>query len=115
VYEHLTDNWISGPYGCAARPVQPLHVDQLPPEVRNLVKGMRFANLSFAQAPHVQPIEHTDCASWEAAWLDVTGKKVRPVPGREDDYADAVGELDGMPGGGFEIEPPGQGEEGAGS
>jgi hypothetical protein len=68
---------------------------------------MRFDGLSFTETAHLQPLEHTDCVSWEAAYLDVTGKKVRPVPGREDDYADAVGELDGMPGEGFEIEPPG--------
>jgi hypothetical protein len=105
-YSHLTENWISGPYGRIARPLKPLHVDQLPPDVRELVKKMRFDGLSFAQSAHVQPMEHTDCVSWEAAYLDVTGKKVRPVPGREDDYADAVGELDGMPGAELEIEPP---------
>ena len=110
-YEHLTDNWISGPYGCHARPVKPLHVDQLPPDVRDLVKQMRFDNLSFAQTTHLQPLEHTDCASWEAAWMDVTGKRVRPVPGREEDYADAVGELDHLADEGVEIEPPPGAEE----
>jgi hypothetical protein len=113
-YEHLTDNWISGPYGCHARPVKPLHVDQLPPDVRDRVKGMRFANLSFAQTPRLQPMEHTHCATWEAAWMDVTGTKVRPVSGREEDYADAVSELDHLADEGVEIEPPAaDGKEGA--
>jgi hypothetical protein len=115
VYEHLTDNWISGPYGCAARPVQPLHVDQLPPDMRAQVKQMRFDKLSFSQTPRLQPLEHTDCASWEAAWMDAAGQKVRPVPGREDDYADAVGELDNLADEGIEIEPPPGAESGEGS
>jgi hypothetical protein len=113
-YSHLTENWISGPYGRVARPLKPLHVDQLPPDVRELVKQMRFDKLSFAEATHLQPVEHTECVSWEAAWLDVAGKKVRPMPGREEDYADAVGELDNLADEGIEVEPP-PGEEGAGS
>ena len=79
-----------------------------------MVKQLRFDNLSFAQATHIQPVEHTECVSWEAAWLDVAGKKVRPMPGREEDYADAVGELDNLADEGIEVEPP-PGEEGAGS
>ncbi len=105
-YSHLTENWISGPYGRVARPLKPLHVDQLPPDVRELVKQMRFDKLSFAEAAHVQPVEHTECVSWEAAWLDVTGKKVRPIPGREEDYADAVSELDDLADEGIDFEPP---------
>ncbi len=113
-YEHLTENWISGPYGRTARPLKPLHVDQLPPDVRELVKQMRFDNLSFTEAAHIQPVEHTDCVSWEAAWLDATGKKVRPMPGREGDYAEAVGELSDLTARGIEVEPPpgAEGEEG---
>jgi hypothetical protein len=114
-YSHLTENWISGPYGRVARPLQPLHVDQLPPDLRGLVRGMRFENLSFAETAHVQPLEHTECVSWEAAYLDVTGTKVRPVPGREDDYADAVGELDDLAGEGIEVEPPPGAEGGEGA
>jgi hypothetical protein len=112
-YSHLTENWISGPYGRVARPVQPLHVDQLPPDLRKLIGGMRFDKLSFAETAHLQPLDHTECVSWEAAWLDVTGTKVRPIPGREDDYADAVGELEDLAEEGMQIEPPpgAEGEE----
>jgi hypothetical protein len=113
-YEHLTENWVSGPYGRTARPLQPLHVDQLPPDVRELVKQMRFDNLSFAQATHVQPVEHAECVSWESAYLDVTGKKIRPIPGREEGYAGAVEQLEDLGREGIEVEPPGaEGEEGA--
>lgn len=108
-YQHLTENWISGPYGRQRVPLRPLHIDQLPPALRNEIKQFRFDNLSFAETPYIQPVEHTECASWEAAWIDSTGKKVRPMPGREDSYADAYAELSDM-GDRLDIEPPTEGE-----
>ena len=33
VYQHLTENWISGPYGRMKMPAQPVHLDQLPGEL----------------------------------------------------------------------------------
>ena len=92
-YSHLTENWISGPYGRVRRPVQPIHVDQLPPRLRDAVKAMRFDTLSFAETPHIQPVEHTECFSWEPAYMDVTGQHIRPIPGKEEEYAQAYGEL----------------------
>jgi len=116
-YEHLTENWISGPYGRIARPLKPLHVDQLPPDVRARVKQMRFDALNFAEATHIQPVEHAACDSWEGAYLDVTGKKVRPIPGHEGRYAAAVSELQDLTREGIQFEPPpgGAGGKGAGS
>jgi hypothetical protein len=104
-YWHLTENWISGPYGRQQQPTQPLHVDQLPPALRNQLKQVCFDTLSFADSPYVQPVEHTPCESWESAWLDATGKRVRPLPGREDDYAETYGERQDLYGE-FEVEPP---------
>jgi hypothetical protein len=104
-YGHLTENWISGPYGREEVPAQPVHVDQLPPDVRQALKQVRFDKLSFADTPHVQPVEHAECVSWESAYLDSTGKNIRPIPGREGDYADIAGEMQGM-GGEYNVEPP---------
>lgn len=104
-YSHLTENWISGPYGRVRRPAQPIHVDQLPPRMRQAVKAMHFDSLSFAQTPYVQPIEHADCVSWESAYLDVTGKHIRPIPGKEAEYADAYDELADI-GDNVEVVPP---------
>jgi hypothetical protein len=75
VYGHLCENWISGPYGRETIPSKPLHIDQLPPMIRNLIKQLRFANLSFAETPHIQPVEHTPCSSWESRWLGCDGKE----------------------------------------
>jgi hypothetical protein len=106
-YSHLTDNWISGPYGRVRRPAQPIHVDQLPPRIRDAVKAMRFDSLSFAESPHVQPIEHTECVSWESAYMDVTGKHIRPIPGKEEEYSQHYDELADI-GRDVNVEPPGQ-------
>jgi hypothetical protein len=92
-YSHLTENWISGPYGRVRQPAQPIHVDQLPPRVRDAIKAVRFDTLSFTDTPHIQPVEHTPCESWESAYLDVTGKHIRAIPGKEAEYAQAYEEL----------------------
>ncbi len=93
-YSHLTENWISGPYGRVQQPARPIHIDQLPPQLREAVKAVCFDSLCFAETPHIQPVEHTECISWEPAYLDVTGKYIRPIPGQEDEYAEAYEELD---------------------
>jgi hypothetical protein len=106
-YSHTTENWISGPYGRVARPAQPIHVDQLPPRIRDAVKAMRFDSLSFATTPHIQPVEHAECFSWEPAYLDVTGKHIRPIPGKEEEYAETYEELAEVAGEDeVQVEPP---------
>jgi hypothetical protein len=85
-YAHLTENWISGPYGRQRNPTQPLHIDQLPPHVREALQAMRFESLCFADTPHIQPIEHAPCKSWEASYVDVGYTTIRPIPGQESGY-----------------------------
>jgi hypothetical protein len=104
VYGHLTENWISGPYGRAEIPTRPVHIDQLPPELRRQVKAKRFDSLRFADTPHIQPVEHGPCVSWEPAYLDVTCRHIRPIPGQEEEYAERYDEL--REDGEFEVEPP---------
>jgi hypothetical protein len=75
------------------RPRRPMHLDQLPPRLR-----MEFARVplpvgNFAAAKQVQIVEHVPCEFW---WGGVVGyytrgrKKVRPIPGREAEYRDAL-------------------------
>lgn len=104
-YSHITENWISGPYGLVRRPAQPIHIDQLPPQLRYSVKALQFDSLSFAETVHIQPIEHGACESWEWAYMDATGKNIRPVPGREQEYADNFSELSDIAPN-LNIEPP---------
>lgn len=104
-YTHLTENWISGPYGRVRRPAEPIHIDQLPPRLREAIKAMRFESFCFADTPHIQPAEHAECISWEPAYMDVTGKHIRPFPGREDEYAEQYEELADIDGN-VNVEPP---------
>jgi hypothetical protein len=108
-YTHLGENWIAGPYGREHVPARRLHIDQLPPDVRARLKAAQFPGLSFSVTPHIQPMEHWVCASWEPGWLGTDGV-VRPVPGRGDEYADLVEEMQGdSPQ--FRFEPPPEDED----
>jgi hypothetical protein len=103
-YTHLCENWIAGPYGRDQVPARRVHIDQLPPAVRRQLKAAQLPTLSFSVAPHVQPMEHWPCESWEPGWLGTDGV-VRPVAGREDEYANLMDEMqDDSPG--FRFEPP---------
>jgi hypothetical protein len=74
-YCHFSEEHeFSAPYGRIRVPVSPLHVDQLPPALRNQLKVIRF-DVNFAKTPLLQPIEHTECEFYEPAWLDVRGKE----------------------------------------
>jgi hypothetical protein len=87
-YGHLTENWISGPYGREMVPAQPLHIDQLPPNLRRKLGQLRLNNVRFADMAHIQPVEHAECESWESAYLDVNCQRIRPIPGKEEEYAE---------------------------
>jgi hypothetical protein len=83
VYEHLCENWTSGPYGRARFPRSPLHVDQLPPAVRDQVRQVLFPTLCFQDTTHIQPVEHMECASWEQDYLTADGKERRSLSTHE--------------------------------
>ncbi len=80
-YGHLCENWIAGPYGREEVPLKPVHVDQLPPAARATARRVRFDRLRFAEAPHVQPAEHTECSAWGSHYLDSAGLNEHPLPG----------------------------------
>jgi hypothetical protein len=88
LYTHPWGDAPAGPYGRAEQPQQAIHVDQLPPELRQLALRVRFEDLSFPRAPHIQPLEFTDCDTMGGAWLSQDGKTIRPVPGNDGDYRD---------------------------
>jgi hypothetical protein len=88
-YGHLCENWIAGPYGRQAVPARPIHVDQLPPNIRRNLKETLLRDRTFADTVHIQPAEHWECQSWEPGWLGLDGVR-RPFAGRETDF----GQLD---------------------
>jgi hypothetical protein len=81
-----------GVYRLVCSPKAPLHVDQLPPALRKQCKQFAFDRIDFAQTDLVQPLEQFRCVYWyddaRVAYLCGDGKTVRPIPGKEDRFAE---------------------------
>jgi hypothetical protein len=79
------------PYGQGQSPATPLHVNQLPPQYRELARRIRLENVRFSDGKGVQPVEHVACQVWDGeaafAYLASDGVTIRPLPGREDLFA----------------------------
>jgi len=66
---------VSGPYIRLSVPERPLHVDQLPPPVRDVVTAVRFDGLTFAEERAIQPAEQYLCASEQSEFLTLGGER----------------------------------------
>jgi hypothetical protein len=74
-------------------PDQAIHVDELPPTVRQFVSKATLPGANFATDDEVQPIGQVDCFYYsedEVAFLTAGEKEARPVPGREARYREAL-------------------------
>jgi hypothetical protein len=94
IYDESFD--LAATYSRLATPETPLHVDQLPPALRQRCKRIRFQGLDFTHDQAIQPLEHGPCAFWYdgyEAYLAGDGKTVRPMPGKEARFADFCREL----------------------
>jgi hypothetical protein len=92
VYDYDEDYDPIGPYRRTGVPPVPAHIDQLPPEIRTGCKAVRF-DVRFSDAPLVQPIEKYECVYWydeRVAYVTADGVTVRPIPGKEGEFADFV-------------------------
>lgn len=74
-HEDEFENWISGPYGCTAAPANPMHLDQLPQELRQKLSAARLEYLKFNEAKRIQPAEHEPCNSWQNEFVDLEGNR----------------------------------------
>lgn len=65
-YYDFPDQWFHpvGPYVRVVVPARPLHVDQLPPALRQQCRIVVFEQVDFAAAEHVQPTEFFPCTYW---------------------------------------------------
>jgi hypothetical protein len=81
---------IAAPYQKNLVPDSPLHIDQVPPAVRDVFKHFRLDNIRFTDTLLVQPWEYGTCDSYgedeTTGYLAGDGVTVRPVPGRERDF-----------------------------
>ncbi len=76
-------------------PEIPLHIDQLPPNLRERCGEVRF-DVSFDQLERIQPLEFLPCAYWyedRVAYVCGDGQTVRPIPGKEAEFAAFVREF----------------------
>jgi hypothetical protein len=84
------------PYSNDGLPARPLHVDQLPPRLRELFKRVCFENVRFAEVEILAIPEHVSCFFYfeegdpdaDLAFLAGDGKTLRPIPGREQRYTE---------------------------
>jgi hypothetical protein len=108
--------WFTWAYEREVVPDRPLHIDQMPPAVREIFARVRFDKLRFAESGCVQPVEFFPCFLWddEPGYLASDGQTVRAVPGEEErfwgaykyDHPDCV--RDNPETAGFRVElPPG--------
>jgi hypothetical protein len=77
-------------------PPNPVHVDQLPPDVRRGCKTLRLP-FAFAETERFQPMEFFECTYWSeddrTGFVASDGITVRPLPGKEHLFADMVRRL----------------------
>jgi hypothetical protein len=93
VYELLLDyTTFESPYRLAVAPAKPLHVDQLPPPLRDQFKRFRLDNVRFPETPLLQLIEHVSCDIWGSGtvYLASDGVTLRAVPGHETEFDAAI-------------------------
>jgi hypothetical protein len=101
--------WGASPYGRVRAPQTPLRVEDLDAELREALSGMRFDGLCFAETERLQPVDHASCEAWGDVYVDLDGKTLRPIPGREGRYRQFYEEMSRRPefqSGEYRLEPP---------
>jgi hypothetical protein len=81
------------PYERTVRPDVPLHVGMLPHDLREQCREHQFEELAFDETEFIQPLDYFPCILYyeqDVAYLAADGVTVRPVPGKESEFADFV-------------------------
>lgn len=82
--------WFSQPYERQREPEVPLHIDQLPPELRDAFRGVVLP-VRFSDTPTIQPCDYVPGDAWGAIVVGADGHTARPVsPDRIDQYIEEV-------------------------
>jgi hypothetical protein len=74
-YEYDCDTWMPIPYDRNYPIEQPIHFDNLPPEIIKRLSITELPNIRFAETESIQPIEHMPCRTWKGTtnWIDTSG------------------------------------------
>lgn len=70
--------YIAEPYGRTIQPTRPLHVSELPAELRTIAEQRQLPH-RFADTVYIQPVEHLDCDTWTDVYLSEDGSTIRGV------------------------------------
>ncbi|MBO0867791.1 MAG: hypothetical protein J2P15_04425 [Micromonosporaceae bacterium] len=70
--------YIAEPYGRTIQPTRPLHVSELPAQLRTVAEARRLPH-RFADTVYIQPVEHLDCQTWTPIYLTEDGSTIRGV------------------------------------
>jgi hypothetical protein len=102
LYVYSCDDGFPTPYQLDRRPMTPIKLEQLPPELRRHAGEVRY-KFCFADEPVVQPAEHGAVATWGThVFLSSDGKTLRRMPDASE--ANARAEADEL-GDDFEYDP----------
>ncbi len=92
-----SDEFLLDRYRRLVVPEDPLHINQLPPDLRSKCRTIRFVKATFAGNEHLQPLDDHPCTMWNPdgaiAYLAADRATVRPTPGHEDEFADFCSRL----------------------
>lgn len=80
-YDHLCEDWISGPYGAYQQPTKPLTLGDLCEDLREAAAQVRFTEIVFSSQARFQPAELGPCHCSEFGFLDSQGEVQDPSEG----------------------------------
>lgn len=89
VFSALGGNAAANPYGVQLIPSRPVHVDQLPPDLRANLKAVQFDVVSFDHTPVFQPAEHVPCTAYSPEYIDLKGRRHALPDWDADDVSEA--------------------------
>jgi hypothetical protein len=74
-YEYSPDGYQVNPYDRNYLLKEPIHFDDLPPEIINRLNITELPNVRFSETESIQPIEHMPCQTWGGSedWIDTNG------------------------------------------
>jgi hypothetical protein len=84
--------YIAEPYGRTIQPTRPLHVSELPAELRTIAEQRELPH-RFADVVYIQPVEHLDCDTWTDVYLSEDGSTIRGPARALDDFRETAAEL----------------------